>query len=59
MKLTKDQEYAITTVINLAFDICAKSDDSCNDCPFWTYCQHSDESIGNYLHYLFQKVLDN
>ena len=59
MKLTKNQEDAITTVINLAFDICADSSDNCNDCPFWVYCHHSDESIGYYLDHLFEKVLDN
>ena len=59
MKLTDKEKDAITTVINLAFDICEETPEGgCNDCPFWTYCEHADESVAHYLDHLFEKVLD-
>lgn len=59
MKLAEREKTAITTVINLAFDICEETpNDRCNECPFWSYCKHADESIPYYLNHLFEKMLD-
>ena len=57
MKLTGREKEVITTVINLASEICEQTS-ACNECPFWTYCQHADESVAHYLEHLFEKVLD-
>ena len=59
MTLTEREKAAITVVINLAYDICEETPEGeCNDCPFWTYCEHADESMPHYLDCLFEKVLD-
>ena len=59
MKLTKQEKTAITTVIKLVFDICEETPmGECQNCPFWTYCEHADESVAHYLDHLFAKVLE-
>ena len=59
MKITDREQTAITTVVNLAFDICEQTPEGeCNTCLFWTYCQHADESVPHQLNHIFEKVLD-
>ena len=59
--LTEQEKMAITTTINLAFEICENTPnrEECPSCPFWKYCEHSDESIGYYLDNLFKPLLEN
>lgn len=60
MKITEQEKMAITTTINIAFQVCNEhSDGNCDKCPFWTYCEHADESVGYYLDYLFADVFKN
>ena len=57
--LTKEEKIAIITVINLVNQICDDTPTGgCPDCPFWTYCEHSNETPGNYLDNIFEKLLD-
>jgi hypothetical protein len=60
--LTKEQQNAIITTINIAHKVCDtmnKMDNDCYGCPFWSYCQHNDESMGDYLDNVFKNLLAN
>lgn len=59
-ELTQTEKYNIMTIMNLVQDICQDHpDNACSLCPFWHWCEHSDETPYYLLETLFKNLLTN